>query len=156
MTTKTGTRLAAMLLLIMACSWPSRLTAMTGESFIGMLDFSGFFRVRSWNALSRTFVPEKFESRDTYRYVDYIDLFIRNRFNLAPIQEIEIRTVFDISANFGKDSYSIDGSPSNFITRNVYGLFRPVKGSELSIGLLPFSLPGGHIIARDATGLHYV
>lgn len=153
---RTPSIIAAAFLLLGISALPPHLQAMNGEAFIGMLDFSGFFRVRSWNVVSRTYVPDTFSSRNRYRTVDYIDLFMRNRLSIKPIDEIEIKSVFDVSALFGKGAYSIDGSPSNFITRNVYGLFRPLRGSEISVGLLPFSLPGGYILARDATGLHYI
>ncbi|MBN2079725.1 MAG: hypothetical protein JW838_12215 [Spirochaetes bacterium] len=153
---RTPSILAAVFLLLGITALPPRLHAMSGEAFIGMLDFSGYFRVRSWNVVSRTYIPEKIKWSKNYRTVDYLDLFMRNRLSIKPIDEIEIRSVFDVSALFGKGAYSIDGSPTNFITRNVYGLFRPFRGSELSVGLLPFSLPGGYLLARDATGLHYI
>ncbi|MBP7736488.1 MAG: hypothetical protein KA369_10990 [Spirochaetes bacterium] len=130
-------------------------TGSTLDTLLDRIDLSGYFRVRMWDIAGRTYVPDTLPSRHGYKNINYLDLFLRSRINLAIIPEIEIRTVFDISSLFGKGSSSIDSGKGDFIVRDVYALFRPVNGSELSIGLLPFSLPGGYIIARDATGIQY-
>ena len=135
------------------CSGPP-LRAAAMDAVLEHLDLSGYLQIRMWNVPSRTYVPGKFKSRHTYKNVNYFDLFFRNRFTISILPEIEIRSVFDVSAKFGKNDFSIDGGPANLITRDVYAVFRPFKNSELSIGLEPFSLPGGYIIARDATGIH--
>ena len=134
---------------------PAAGRAATLSSLMDMIDISGFLRIRSWSVLSRTYVPDMFDTRDTYKHVNYIDLFMRNRINLTPIPEIEVRTVLDISGDFGKSALNMDNASANLIARDVYAVIRPVKEAELSLGLMPFSLPGGYILARDATGIQY-
>jgi hypothetical protein len=129
--------------------------AETLESLMERIDISGYLRLRSWSVISRTYVPDEFDTRDTYKHVNYIDLFLRTRINLAIVPEIEIRTVFDFSGDFGKASLSMGDAAANLIARDVYAVLRPVKEAELSVGLMPFSLPGGYILARDATGIQY-
>ncbi|MBN1495515.1 MAG: hypothetical protein JXA07_02025 [Spirochaetes bacterium] len=124
-------------------------------SYLDRIDLSGYFRLRMWNIIGKTYVPDKLPSLTTYRNINYIDLNFRNRINLTIIPEIEVRTVFDIESFFGKGTASIDSGAASFIPRDVYAVFRPFEGSELLIGLEPFSLPGGYILARDATGLQY-
>lgn len=130
-----------------------RLDAANMDTVLEHLDLSGYLQIRMWNVPSRTYVPGKFKSRHSYKNVNYFDLFFRNRITISVIPEIEIRSVFDVSAKFGKNDFSIDGGSANLITRDVYAVFRPLNNTELSIGLMPFSLPGGYIIARDATGI---
>ncbi len=119
------------------------------------LSISGFLRMRGWNDSGRTKVPDFFISRDAYKHVFFADLFFRSRMGLTLIPEIQIQTVFDISAKFGKGDFAIGSGSTNLITRDIYALFRPVKNMEISAGLRPFSLPGGYILARDATGINY-
>ncbi len=119
------------------------------------LTLSGFLRLRGWNTSGRTKVPDFFVSRDSYKHVFFADLFFRSRIGLNLLPEIKIQTVFDISAKFGKGDFAIGEGDTNLITRDIYAIFRPVKNIEISAGLRPFSLPGGYIIARDATGLNY-
>ncbi len=119
------------------------------------IDLSGFLRLRSWSVISRTHVPDAFDTRHTYKHINYMDLFMRNRIYLTVIPEIQVRTVLDISGNFGKSNLAIDNADANLIARDVYAIIRPVKEAEISLGLMPFSLPGGYILARDATGIQY-
>lgn len=143
---------AALSILLFA---PSVLTGSTLDTFMERIDLSGFFRIQMWDIAGRTYVPEKLPQRHGYKNINYLDLFFRNRVNLAVIPEIQIRTVFDVSAVFGKGISSIDSGKGDFIPRDVYAVFAPDKNSEFSIGLMPFSFPGGYILARDATGLQY-
>ncbi len=134
---------------------PSVLTGSTLDTFMERIDLSGFFRIQMWDIAGRTYVPDKLPLQRNYKNINYLDLFFRNRLNISLIPEIEIRTVFDISAIFGKGISSIASGKGDFIPRDVYAVFMPNDNSEFSIGLMPFSLPGGYIIARDATGLQY-
>jgi hypothetical protein len=133
----------------------ARAEAASLDSIADRIDLSGFLEIRMWSVLSRTHVPGKFISRRTYKHVNYFDLFFRNRIGIAILPEVEIRSVFDLSSFFGKGDFSMDGGAANLITRDVYALFRPLHNAELTIGLQPFSLPGGYILARDATGIQY-
>ncbi|GEM_PF-909541 len=134
---------------------PAHSFGSTLDTFLERIDLSGFFRIQMWDIAGRTYVPDKLPLQRNYKNINYLDLFFRNRVNLTLVPEIEIRTVFDISAIFGKGISSIESNKGDFIARNAYAVFRPTNDSELSIGLMPFSLPGGYIIARDATGLQY-
>lgn len=123
------------------------------DPILEKLDISGFIRTRSWSLISKTRVPDKFLSRSTYRHVNYIDLFARTRFNLKIIPEVEVKSVFDIYALYGKRDFSLGNADTNLITRDIYVVFRPGKQTEISLGLMPFSLPGGYILASNGTGL---
>jgi len=124
------------------------------DPVLEMLDLSGFLRMRTWYASSTIKVPDKFPAGG-YQHAIYQDLFFRNRINLNILPELEIRTVFDISSKFGKGDFALGSGESNIITRDIYVVFRPTDNGELSLGLRPFSLPGGYILARDATGVQY-
>nr|HPJ39810.1 alginate export family protein [Spirochaetota bacterium] len=115
-------------------------------------DLSGFLRVRQWYAGSKSKMPDTFPPDSSYNDVHYQDLFFRGRLYLKVLPNVEIRTVFDISSSFGKDDFAIGNGGTNIITRDVYAVFTLSTDAELSVGLQPFSLPGGYIIARDATG----
>ncbi len=118
------------------------------------LDLSGFLRVRQWYAGSKSKMPETFPPDSSYNDVHYQDLFLRGRLYLKVLPDVEIRTVFDISSSFGKDDFALGNGGTNIITRDVYAVFTLSSDTELSIGLQPFSLPGGYILARDATGAY--
>lgn len=141
--------------LMTVVSAPAISSGSTLDTMLERIDLSGFFRIQMWDVTARTYVPDKLPSQHSYRNINYLDLFLRTRINLTIIPEIELRSVFDISSIFGKGISSIDTGKGEFIVRDVYGVFKPSNNSELAIGLLPFSLPGGYIIARDATGLKY-
>lgn len=125
------------------------------DQTIQNLDISGFLRVRQWYAGSKSKMPDKFPPDSGYNDVHYQDLFFRGRLYLKALPNVEIRTVFDISSSFGKNGFAIGNGGTNIITRDVYAVFTLSADSELSIGLQPFSLPGGYILARDATGAHF-
>jgi hypothetical protein len=139
-------------LLILAV--PSALPALEIDETLSRLDLSGFMRFRAWYTGSETKVPGKFPGDGGYSSVDYQDMFLRGRFHLKALPNVEIRTVFDIVSTFGKDDFSLGNGGTNLVTRNAYVVFSPDSDSEISIGLQPFSLPGGYILARDATGIH--
>lgn len=117
-------------------------TAGTIDPLLERLDISGFLRMRAWYFGSSTLLDGKFPGGG-YEQANYEDVFFRNRFYLKVLPNLEIRTVFDISAKFGSGDFAIGNGGTNVITRNVYALFRPVKNSEVALGLMPFSLPGG-------------
>jgi hypothetical protein len=144
---------AAALTAIFLATLPAALHAASLSSLMERIDLSGFMRIRSWSSISRTYVPGSFDTRHTYKHVHYIDLFMRNRLNLAIVPELEVRTVIDVSGDFGKTSLSMDNANANLIARDVYAIIRPGRDTEISLGLMPFSLPGGYILARDATGI---
>ena len=141
-------------ILILALS-PASGYAENLSALMERIDLSGFLRMRSWSVISRTYVPGSFDTRHTYKHVNYIDLFMRNRIYLTVVPEIQVRTVLDVSGNFGKSNLSMDNADADLIARDVYALIRPVRDAEISLGLMPFSLPGGYILARDATGIQY-
>lgn len=130
------------------------LSAGTIDPLLERLDISGFLRMRAWYFGSSTFMDGNFPG-GTYEQANYEDVFFRNRFHLKVLPNLEVRTVFDISAKFGAEDFAIGNGGTNIITRNVYALFCPMKEAELALGLMPFSLPGGYILARDATGIRY-
>lgn len=121
------------------------------------LDLSGFLRMRAFYTASKSKVPGKFSGSDEYQSVDYQDLFMRNRLSLKVIPELEVTGVFDIYSAFGSEGggFALGSGSTNLITRNLYAVFSPNDRIQCSIGLKPFSLPGGYILARDATGLQY-
>jgi len=129
-------------------------SAGTMDPLLERLDISGFLRMRAWYFGSSIAMPGIFPGGN-YEHANYEDIFFRNRIFLKILPNLEIRTVFDISAKFGSGDFALGSGGTNIITRNVYMLFRPVKGAELTLGLMPFSLPGGYILARDATGVKY-
>ena len=133
----------------------STLSAAQMDPLLEKIDLSGFLRMRAWYTGSTVKVPDKFPETGGYNDVNYQDLFFRNRLYISLLPTLEIRSVFDISAQFGKDDFSMGNGGTNLVTRDVYAVFRPGRNSELSLGLMPFSTPGGHILARDATGIHY-
>jgi hypothetical protein len=119
------------------------------------LNLSGFLRMRAWYTSSDVKVPGYFPAADSHNKVYYEDLFFRNRININAIPDVEIRTVFDISANFGQDDFSLGNGGTNLVTRDIYAVFSPSRNIEISAGLMPFSLYGGYILARDGTGIRY-
>lgn len=124
---------------------------------LSKLSFSGFLRIRTWYTSSRIKVPDKFPATDQYKDVDYQDLFFRNRFNIKVLPTIEIRSVFDIISALGKEEtgFALGDGLTNLVTRDVYTVIKFSDRSVLEVGLKPFSLPGGYILARDATGIQY-
>lgn len=119
------------------------------------LELSGFLRMRGWYTTSKSKVPGQFPETNNYDSVYYQDLFLRNRLYLKALPDLEIRTVFDVISVMGKDDFSIGNGGTNLVTRDVYVVFKPNESALLEIGLKPFSLPGGYILARDATGIQY-
>lgn len=119
------------------------------------LDLSGFLRIRHWHIGSKTRVGSKFDFTEKYQTAYYQDMFFRNRIYLRVLPDLHVRTVFDVSANPGKGNFAMGSGSTNLITRDVYAVFRPSATSEISAGLRPFSLPGGYILARDASGVQY-
>jgi hypothetical protein len=119
------------------------------------LDISGLFRTRGWYTASEIYVPGRFPASDSYRSVDYIDLFFRSRINFAADESITVKSVFDVASSFGMKQFSMGNMGTNLVTRNLYAEFRFSDESQFSAGLMPFSLTGGHILARDATGFTY-
>jgi hypothetical protein len=119
------------------------------------LDISGFLRIRHWNLTSKTQVGSNFDYSDDYKNTYYEDLFFRNRFYLKALPNVQVRAVFDVSAKLGKGGFALGSGETNLITRDVYMVINPTESSELSLGLRPFSLPGGYILARDASGVQY-
>lgn len=119
------------------------------------LDISGFLRIRHWNIASKTQVGSNFDFSNDYENVYYEDLFFRNRFYLKALPNVQVRAVFDVSAKLGKGGFALGSGETNLITRDVYMVINPTESSELSIGLCPFSLSGGYILARDASGAQY-
>jgi len=125
------------------------------DPILKKLDISGFIRTRGWYIGSSIKLPSAFSDSDGYKQAYYLDLFARGRLNIKVNDLVEIKSVFDISAAYGKDSFAIGSGSTNLITRDIYTIFHFSKDSELSIGLRPFSLNGGFIIARDAAGIKY-
>jgi hypothetical protein len=119
------------------------------------LDISGTLRLRAWQTGSQVKVPGKFPPVDGYSSVNYEDMFFRNRFDLTVLPNLRVRAVFDISSVFGKNDFAMGRGGTNLVTRDVYAVFTPTANSEVSIGLQPFSLQGGYILARDASGIQY-
>lgn len=119
------------------------------------LDISGTLRLRAWQTGSQVKVPGKFPAGEEYASVSYEDLFFRNRFDLRVLPNLQVRAVFDIVSVFGKNDFAMGSGGTNLVTRDVYAVFNPAENGELSIGLQPFSLTGGYILARDASGVQY-
>ncbi len=146
-------------LLILVCASLSLLSmeapANEIDETLKNLDLSGFLRFRAWHTGSETKMPEKFPGNGTYNSVNYQDLLLRARLYLKVTPDIEIRTVFDISSYFGNAGFQMGDGTTNLVTRDVYAVFHVSKNDEVSIGMQPFSLPGGYILARDATGAQY-
>ncbi|MDH5719550.1 MAG: hypothetical protein OEZ13_02920 [Spirochaetia bacterium] len=126
------------------------------------LSLSGFLRTRIWHFQSKTAIGD-FPATSEQKKVTYQDLFFRNRLSLKVNESTEIHSVFDIFTVFGLDSSdsvetmggSIGKAGFNLKTRNVYFLLKPNSNFETKIGLMPFSLPGGHIIATDGAGIRF-
>ncbi len=119
------------------------------------LDISGTLRLRAWQTGSEVKVPGRFPADSGYSSVNYEDLFFRNRFSLTVLPNLQVRAVFDIVSVIGKNDFAMGNGGTNLVTRDVYAVFTPTENGELSIGLQPFSLAGGYILARDATGVQY-
>ncbi|MCX7677624.1 MAG: hypothetical protein N2316_00225 [Spirochaetes bacterium] len=119
------------------------------------IDLSGFMRFRAWYTGSEVMVPGKFPSGDGFHSVDYQDFFLRNRFTLKVLPEIDVCAVFDIGGVIGKNDFSLGNARANLLTRDIYAVIRPTNESEFSIGLQPFSFQGGYVLARDASGFQY-
>lgn len=125
------------------------------DPLLEKLTLSGYMRMRTWYTGSSIKIPGYFPGSGDFEQVNYEDLFFRNRIYISVLPELEIRSVFDISSKFGHDDFAMGQGGTNLVTRDVYALFRPGENMEFSLGLMPFSLPGGYILARDATGLRY-
>lgn len=117
------------------------------------LSWSGFLRTRMWHVASST-------SAGDFKGVEkgqatYQDLFFRNRFYLDVMPQVEVRSVFDVFNVFGEDGAALGNGETNLVTRDVYFIFKPSDTIQVSMGLMPYSLPGGYILARDGSGLKY-
>lgn len=138
---------------LLALSLPRAVSAL--DATLENLDISGTLRLRAWQTGSQLKVPEKFPPVDGYASVSYEDLFFRNRFDLKVLPNLKLHAVFDIASVFGKNDFAMGSGGTNLVTRDVYAVFTPTANSEISIGLQPFSLQGGYILARDASGIQY-
>lgn len=119
------------------------------------LNLSGFLRTRAWHTSSKDAVPGYYPSDNKRNQAGYQDVFWRNRLYLDVHPVVEIRSVFDVFAVWGQEQFALGNGGTNLITRDVYFVFNPSDTSTLSVGLQPFALPGGYILARDGAGIHY-
>ncbi|RME93552.1 MAG: hypothetical protein D6767_00735 [Candidatus Hydrogenedentota bacterium] len=124
------------------------------------LRLSGFLRTRYWSYFSESAIDKYDPSKGPkpYEQADYMDLFFRSRFHLLVNRIVSLHSVFDIGTlHLGQTSDTRLGTGGiNLKTRNLYMNFRWMKGSPdgiIRIGLMPFSLPRGHILAKDAAGI---
>ncbi len=131
------------------------LPALALDTTIENLDISGMLRLRFWYTGSQVKVPDRFPAGEGYSSVNYEDILFRNRFDLKVLPNIRIKAVFDISSAFGRDDFALGSGGTNLVTRDVYAIINPSPDSEFTIGLQPFSLQGGYILARDASGIQY-
>jgi hypothetical protein len=145
----------AVLVMIVSSVFITELISAEIDPTLENLDLSGFFRVRHWHLASKTQVGSNFDYADDYKNTYYEDLFFRNRLYLKALPNVQVRAVFDVSAKLGKGGFALGSGETNLITRDVYMIIHPTESSELSVGLRPFSLPGGYILARDASGAEY-
>ena len=122
------------------------------------LNFTGYLRNRYWNFYSSIPFVDSSLSRN---YISYLDLFLRNRFKYSISKKIAIQVVFDIYTIYGQTSGgSIEtrggslGKPGfNLTTRNLFLSVQPFEALRFQLGLLPFSLPGGYVLAKDGAGI---
>jgi hypothetical protein len=125
------------------------------DPLLKKLDLSGFIRTRGFYIGSNVAIPGSLDGDSKYKHEYYFDLFARTRLNLKLSRLIEIKSVFDVYAVFGKADFAIGNGSANLITRDIYTVLNFSKYSQLSLGLMPFYLSGGYILARDAAGIKY-
>ncbi len=128
-------------------------TKLYSIKFNDYLTLSGFLRTRLWNFYINTSLPEQNKQEASQKYINYIDLFYRMRLDIQPIDKVSIYSVFDVSTVFGASEKS--SNEVKLIVRNLYGEFRPTKYINISFGLLPFTLSGGYVLAKNGAGLKY-
>ncbi len=148
------TYITLILVLLLSCM-QLRVFANQNDSALKNLSLSGFLRLRHWHTVARTKFPDAYEQTNKYDDIYYEDVFFRNRLEFQIMPELEIKTVFDISAFFGKENFALGNGGTNIITRDIYAVFKPYSNLTVEAGLRPFSFPGGFILARDATGIEF-
>ena len=122
------------------------------------LNLTGYLRNRYWNFYSSIPLVDSSLNRNN---ISYFDLFLRSRFKYSIPKKIAVQAVFDIYTIYGQTSGgSIEtiggslGEPGfNLATRNLFLSVQPFETLQLQLGLLPFSLPGGYILAKDGAGI---
>ncbi len=144
-------------------SFLSVTTVILGNEILDKIDFSGFLRTRFWvlytqNALAGRNLPEDRKNQTVYQ-----DIFFRNRFKISVLPQVHIGSVFDIFTVFGGKSEgdieitggALDQSGFNISTRNLYLDIEFPFDILITVGLQPFSLPDGFILAKDGAGIKY-
>lgn len=115
------------------------------------IDYSGYFRSRFWSFHSQNYLENKFPAGKSV-HLYYPDLFFRNRFSINVNQRIKIVTFMDIGSNYGFDGFKL-GDGTNYIkVAQLYGRFESIKDLFITIGLQPFALPSGILLAADGSG----
>lgn len=117
------------------------------------LRLSGFFRTRGWHARSETVIDDL--TSDGEKQLTYQDLFFRNRLELKIIPDLFVHFTFDIFNVFGEEAAALGNNDVTMKTRSIYFSVKFNEKSKLSIGLQPFSLSGGYVLARDGAGIKY-
>ncbi len=127
------------------------------------LDYTGFLRARFWHIYSQiSALYHEPLTNDSYQTI-YQDLLSKNRLTLSIIPQVKITFILDIFTIFGARSEGdINllggslGSPGiNFVTRDLFAKIKPTNNINITLGLQPFSLPEGYILARDGAGVLY-
>lgn len=123
----------------------------SNEEGLGMLDYSGYFRSRFWAFHADNYIENKFPAKkDVNLY--YPDLFFRNRLNIDVNDNIRLVTFFDFGSYYGSEGLAL-GDRTNYIKLSqLYGRFESIKNLFISIGMQPFALPDGVILATDGSG----
>ena len=129
-----------------------------GAQLLEGLNLTGYLRNRFWGFYSSIPFPD---SSLTKNYISYFDIFLRSRFRYSVFKGITIQVVLDIYTIYGQSSGGLVetrggslGRPGfNIATRNLFVSIRPIDTLQIQLGLLPFSLPGGYILAKDGAGL---
>jgi hypothetical protein len=122
------------------------------EEGLGIVDYSGYFRSRFWAFHSNNYIQNKFPAKkDVNLY--YPDLFFRNRLNIDVNEKIRLVTFLDFGSYYGSEGLAL-GDRTNYIKLSqLYGRFESIKNIFISIGMQPFALPDGVILATDGSGV---
>ncbi|MES0491030.1 MAG: hypothetical protein ABUK01_13615 [Leptospirales bacterium] len=118
------------------------------------IEWKGKYRVRAFQYGGQSTVNGYLMGKGSNE-VTYFDLFFRNEVFIHTGSIFTIKTKFDTFAVFGENDASIGGNDLGFQIRNIY-LSADMKHTQIEIGFLPFTIPGGFILATDGGGAKIV
>jgi len=114
------------------------------------IEWKGKYRVRGFQYGGHTKV-DGYLTGSGNQEISYFDLFLRNEVFIPAGESLTIKTKFDTFVVYGENDGSLGKNDMGFQIRNAY-LSAELKNTLVEIGFLPFTVPGGFILATDGGG----